>query len=59
MAAGLSIADVVAKTAQLVVRQSIDIPRILVVPRGEITTGFERLPWIAQIFTIRRLTVTC
>lgn len=35
-----SIAEVVAKTAQLVVRQSIDIPRILVVPRGETTTGF-------------------
>ncbi|MEK7763012.1 MAG: DEAD/DEAH box helicase family protein [Nitrospirota bacterium] len=40
MAAVPSIADVVAKTAQLVVRQSIDIPRILVVPRGETTTGF-------------------
>jgi len=40
MAAGPSIAEVVAKTAQLVVRQSIDIPRILVMPRGEMTTGF-------------------
>ena len=40
MAAVPSIAEVVAKTAQLVVRQSIDIPRILVVPRGEMTTGF-------------------
>ncbi|MDH4187746.1 MAG: DEAD/DEAH box helicase family protein, partial [Nitrospira sp.] len=40
MAAVPSIAEVVAKTAQLVVRQSIDIPRILVVPRGETTTGF-------------------
>jgi type III restriction enzyme len=35
-----NIASVVAKTAQLVVRQSIDIPMILVVPKGEVTTGF-------------------
>jgi len=35
-----SIASIVAKTAQLVVQQSIDIPRILVVPKGEVTTGF-------------------
>ncbi|TKB73290.1 MAG: type III restriction endonuclease subunit R [Nitrospira sp.] len=35
-----SIASIVAKTAQLVVQQSIDIPRILVVPKGEVSTGF-------------------
>ncbi|HWF61773.1 MAG TPA: hypothetical protein VN666_15895, partial [Nitrospira sp.] len=35
-----NIASVVAKTAQLIVQQSIDIPRILVVPKGEVTTGF-------------------
>jgi type III restriction enzyme len=40
MAAAPSIADVVAKTALLVVQQSIDIPRILVVPKGEVTIGF-------------------
>lgn len=40
MATVPSIAAVVAKTAQLVVQQSIDIPRILVVPKGEVTTGF-------------------
>ncbi len=40
MAATPSIADVVAKTAELVVQQTIDIPRVLVVPRGEVTTGF-------------------
>ncbi len=40
MAAAPSIAAVVAKTAELVVRRTIDIPRILVVPRGEVTTGF-------------------
>jgi type III restriction enzyme len=34
------IAEVVAKTAELVVRQTIDIPRIRVVPKGEVTTGF-------------------
>lgn len=35
-----NIASVVAKTAQFVVQQTIDIPRILVVPKGEVTTGF-------------------
>ncbi|MCP9469659.1 MAG: DEAD/DEAH box helicase family protein [Nitrospira sp.] len=40
MAATPSIADVVAKTTELVVQQTIDIPRILVVPKGEVTTGF-------------------
>jgi type III restriction enzyme len=34
------IAAVVQKMAQLVVQQTIDIPRILVVPKGEVTTGF-------------------
>ena len=36
------IAAVVQKTTQLVVQQTIDIPRILVVPKGEVTTGFDR-----------------
>ena len=40
MAPTMNIASVVAKTAQLVVQQSIDIPRITVQPRGEVTTGF-------------------
>ncbi len=40
MAETPSIADVVAKTAELVVQQTIDIPRILVVPKGDVTTGF-------------------
>ena len=35
-----NIAEIVAKTAELVVQQTIDIPRILVVPKGEIKTGF-------------------
>ena len=34
------IAAVVARTAGLVVQQTIDIPRILVVPKGKVTTGF-------------------
>ena len=35
------IAAVVAKTTQLVVQQTINIPRILVVPRGEVRSGFK------------------
>ncbi len=35
-----NIAEIVAKTAELVVQQTIDIPRILVVPKGEVKTGF-------------------
>jgi type III restriction enzyme len=34
------LAAVVAKTAEIVVQQTIDIPRILVVPKGEIKSGF-------------------
>lgn len=34
------IADIVAKTSELVTQQTIDIPRILVVPKGEVKTGF-------------------
>jgi type III restriction enzyme len=40
MATASSVAAIVAKTAQLVVQQTIDIPRILVVPKGEVTIGF-------------------
>ena len=36
----LDLAAVVAKTTEIVVQQSIDIPRIAVVPSGEVTTGF-------------------
>jgi len=32
---------VVAKTTELVVQQTIDIPRILVVPKGEVRSGFK------------------
>ena len=34
------ISAIVAKAAALVVKQTIDIPRILVVPKGQMTTGF-------------------
>jgi type III restriction enzyme len=34
------VATIVAKTTELVIRQTISIPRILVVPRGELRSGF-------------------
>lgn len=36
-----NIAAIVAKTAELVAQQTIDIPRILVVPKGEVKAGFK------------------
>jgi type III restriction enzyme len=36
----LDLADVVRRTVEEVVKQTIDIPRIAVVPRGEVTNGF-------------------
>lgn len=36
----LDLSAVVAKTTEIVARQTIDIPRIAVVPKGEVTTGF-------------------
>ncbi|KUZ35302.1 MULTISPECIES: DEAD/DEAH box helicase [Burkholderia cepacia complex] len=36
----LDLSVVVAKTTEIVVQQTIDIPRIAVVPTGEVTTGF-------------------
>ncbi len=35
------VASIVAKTAELVVQQTIDIPRITVVPRGEVQSGYD------------------
>lgn len=37
---GIDLAAVVARTVGVVVQQTIDIPRIAVVPTGEVTTGF-------------------
>jgi len=34
------IADIVAKTTNLVIQQTIDIPKIIVVPQGEVKSGF-------------------
>ncbi|MEY4591139.1 MAG: hypothetical protein RIR18_34 [Pseudomonadota bacterium] len=39
-APALDLSAVVAKTTAVVVQQTIDIPRIAVVPTGEVTTGF-------------------
>jgi type III restriction enzyme len=39
-ASTLDLSAVVAKTTEIVVQQTIDIPRIAVVPTGEVTTGF-------------------
>ena len=36
----LDLSAVVAKTTEIIVQQTIDIPRITVVPSGEVTTGF-------------------
>jgi len=36
----IDLSSVVAKTTEIVVQQTIDIPRIAVVPKGEVTTGF-------------------
>ena len=36
----LDLADVVRRTVNVVVKQTIDIPRIAVVPKGEVTSGF-------------------
>jgi type III restriction enzyme len=45
------IAAVVAKTAELVMQQTIDIPRILVVPKGEVKAGFK--PFILGLETLK------
>lgn len=38
--AKIDLAAVVARTTEILVRQTIDIPRIAVVPTGDVTTGF-------------------
>jgi type III restriction enzyme len=38
--AKIDLASVVARTTEIVVQQTIDIPRIAVVPTGDVTTGF-------------------
>ena len=45
------IAAVVAKTVDLVMRQTIAIPRILVVPKGEVKSGFK--PFVLELDTLK------
>jgi len=45
------IAAIVAKTVELVTQQTIDIPRILVVPKGEVKSGFK--PFTLDLSTLR------
>jgi len=45
------IASVVAKTVDLVMQQTIDIPRILVVPKGEVKSGFK--PFTLKLDTLK------
>lgn len=44
-------AAVVAKTVELVMQQTIEIPRILVVPKGEVKAGFK--PFILKLDTLK------
>ena len=45
------IAAVVAKTVELVTEQTIDIPRILVVPQGEVKSGYR--PFVLKLDALR------
>ncbi len=45
------IAAVVAKTVELVTQQTINIPRILVVPKGEVKSGFK--PFTLDLTTVK------
>ena len=51
MAEKPDIAAVVAKTVELVTQQMIDIPRILVVPKGEVKSGFK--PFTLKLDTLK------
>lgn len=68
-----NITDIVAQTIQAVTQQSIDIPSILVVPKGEVRTGFNSFTldvsglnfqpiseelWIQHLRTGKRETIT-
>ena len=44
------LAALVAKTTEIIVQQTIDIPRILVVPKGEVKSGFK--PFTLDLSTI-------
>ncbi len=53
----VNVATIVEKTTELVVQQTIDIPRILVLPKGEVTSGFKF--WIARAYRIRKHSESC
>ncbi len=44
------LATIVAKMAEIIVDQTIDVPRILVVPRGEVKSGFR--PFVLDLLSI-------
>ncbi|MBK6973459.1 MAG: DEAD/DEAH box helicase family protein [Sterolibacteriaceae bacterium] len=50
------IAAVVAKTVELVIQQTIDIPRILVAPKGEVKSGFR--PFTLKLDALKYLAVS-
>ncbi|MEQ1517562.1 MAG: type III restriction endonuclease subunit R, partial [Usitatibacteraceae bacterium] len=47
----LDLASVVAKATSVIIEQNIDIPRISVVPKGEVTTGFT--PFVLDVSLLR------
>ncbi len=51
IAKGPDLASIVARTAELVVQQTIDIPRILVVPKSEVKSGFR--PFTLDLSRVR------
>ena len=50
------VAGIVAKTVGLVTKQTIDIPRILVVPKGEVKSGFK--PFTLKLDSMQYLAVS-
>lgn len=49
----VNIEEVVRKTAELIMQQTIDIPRVIVIPKGEITTGYH--PFNLDLTSIKGL----
>jgi type III restriction enzyme len=45
-----NIAEIVKKTTELVIQQTIDIPRILIVPKGEVSLGYH--PFTLEVTSI-------
>lgn len=51
-----NIGNIVTKTVELVVQQTIDIPRILVIPKGEVKSGFK--PFSLNLGALNYLAIT-